>query len=141
MDQKGFIFTFDAVLALIPLFLTIILISNLSVAPNSQSQVRISQSAQDCLDILAASQIEERTVMESMVLTLKTDKEKGVEEARNLAKPVLDGLIGDKSYQLVETSQLNGTVIVSQGNLDSSPNLSTATRNWEDYTFVLYVGQ
>ena len=75
MDKKGFIFTFDAVLALIPLFLTIILISNLSVAPNSQSQVIISQSAQDCLDILAASQIEERTVMESMVLTLKTDKE------------------------------------------------------------------
>lgn len=141
MDKKGFIFTFDAVLALIPLFLMIALISNLSVSGDTSSQVMISQDAQDYLDVLASSQIKDRRVMDSMVQALKTGQDSGVEEARELAKPVLDNLMAGKSYQLLETSQLNGTIIVSQGDLDSSPRIGSATVNWENYTFVLYVGQ
>jgi hypothetical protein len=101
----------------------------------------ISQDAQDYLDVLASSQIKDRRVMDSMVQALKSSQDSGVEEARELAKPVLDNLIAGKSYQLLETSQLNGTIIVSQGDLDSSPRIGSATVNWEKYTFVLYVGQ
>lgn len=141
MDQKGFIFTFDAVLALIPLFLIMVLISNLSVSSDPQSQVTLSQDAQDFLDVLASSRINEHNVLDRMVQALKTGKESGVEDAREIAKPVLDNLTAGKSYQLLETSQLNGTIIISHGNLDSSPIVASATRNWENYTFVLYVSQ
>ncbi|MEN6330056.1 MAG: hypothetical protein ABFC91_07185 [Methanobacteriaceae archaeon] len=141
MDEQGFIFTFDAVLALIPLFLIMVIISNLPVSSDPQSQVIISENSQDYLDVLASSQVKDRSILENMVYALKTDQDKGVERARNLAKPVLDNLMGDKSYQLVETSQLNGTVIISQGNLNSSSRVATATRNCDSYTFVLYVGQ
>jgi hypothetical protein len=141
MDQKGFIFTFDAVLALIPLFLIMVLISNLPVSSDAQSQVTLSQDAQDYLDVLASSRINEHSVLDSMVQALKTGKDSGVEEAREIAKPVLDNLTAGKSYQLLETSQLNGTIIISQGNLDSSPSVASATRNCGNYTFVLYVSQ
>lgn len=141
MDQKGFIFTFDAVLALIPLFLVIIVISNLPVSSEDQSQVTLSQDAQDYLDVLASTEINSRSVMESMVQALSTGRESGVKEAGDLAKSVLDNLTDDKSYKLLETSQLNGTTIISQGNLDSSPSVASATCNWGNYTFVLYVGQ
>jgi len=141
MDQKGFIFTFDAVLALIPLFLVIIVISNLPVSSEDQSQVTLSQDAQDYLDVLASTEINSRSVMESMVQALSTGRESGVKEAGDLAKSVLDNLTDDKSYKLLETSQLNGTTIISQGNLDSSSSVASATCNWGNYTFVLYVGQ
>jgi hypothetical protein len=141
MDQKGFIFTSDAILALIPLFLVMILVSTLPTSTETRSQAIISGNAQDYLDILASSQIKDRGVMESMVLALKTDPDGGVEKAGEIAKPVLDNLMVGKSYQLLETSQLNGTIIISQGNLNSSPSVATATRNWENYTFILYVGQ
>lgn len=141
MDQKGFIFTFDAVLALIPLFLVIIVISNLPVSSEDQSQVTLSQDAQDYLDVLASTEINSRSVMESMVQALSTGRESGVKEAGDLAKSVLDNLTNDKSYKLLETSQLNGTTIISQGNLDSSSSVASATCNWGNYTFVLYVGQ
>ncbi len=141
MDQKGFIFTFDAVLALIPLFLVIIVISNLPVSSEDQSQVTLSQDAQDYLDVLASTEINSRSVMESMVQALSTSRESGVKEAGDLAKSVLDNLTDDKSYKLLETSQLNGTTIISQGNLDSSSSVASATCNWGNYTFVLYVGQ
>ena len=141
MDQKGFIFTFDAVLALIPLFLVIIVISNLPVSSEDQSQVTLSQDAQDYLDVLASTEINSRSVMESMVQALSTGRESGVKEAGDLAKSVLDNLTNDKSYKLLETSQLNGTTIISQGNLDSSSSVASATCNWGNYTFELYVGQ
>lgn len=141
MDQKGFIFTFDAVLALIPLFLVIIVISNLPVSSEDQSQVTLSQDAQDYLDVLASTEINSRSVMESMVQALSTGRESGVKEAGDLAKSVLDNLTDDKSYKLLETSQLNGTTIISQGNLDSSSSVASATCNWGNYTFILYVGQ
>lgn len=140
MDQKGFIFTFDAVLALIPLFLMMILISNLPVSWDSPSQVTITQDAQDYLDVLASSQMKDQKVLDCMVRALKTGENSGVEEAGELAKPILDNLTAGKSYQLVETSQLNGTIITSQGNLNSSSSVGSATLNWENYAFVLYVG-
>jgi hypothetical protein len=141
MDQKGFIFTSDAILALIPLFLMMVLLSNLPASSDPQSQVIVAEDAQDYLDILAASQIKDRSVMESMVMALKTDPDGGMEKAGEIAKPVLDNLMVGKNYQLLETAQLNGTVIISQGDLNSSPSVASATRNWENYTFVLYVGQ
>jgi hypothetical protein len=141
MDQNGFIFTFDGVLALIPLFLVIIIISNLPASSDSTLQVTNFQDAQDYLDILASTEINSRSLMDSMVQALQTDGDSGVEEAGSLAKPVLDNLTADKSYQLLETSQLDCAIIISKGNLDSSPAVASATRNWGNYTFILYVGQ
>ncbi len=141
MDQNGFIFTFDAVLALIPLFLVIITISNLPVSSDSESQVMMCQDAQDYLDVLASTEINSRNVMDSMVQALNTGGDSGVEEAGDLAKPILDDLTANKSYKLLETSQLNRTIIISKGNPDFSPTVASATRNWGNYTFLLYVGQ
>ncbi|MEG3225273.1 MAG: hypothetical protein BME94_07095 [Methanobacteriales archaeon Met13] len=143
MDQKGFIFTFDAVLALIPLFLVIALVSSLQVPFEAHSQVVISQNAHDYLDILASSQVKDRSVMESMVqvLNINHNNDTGVEEAREILKPVMDNLMVGTSYQLMETSQLNGTIIISQGDLKSSSRVATATRNWGNYTFILLVGE
>jgi len=143
MDQKGFIFTFDALIALIPLFLVMVLISSLHLPFEPHSQVVISQNANDYLDILASSQIKDRGVMESMVLVLNTNQNNktGIKEAQELAKPVMDKLLSGKTYQLIETSQLNGTIIISQGDLKSSSNVATATRSCGNYTFILYVGE
>ncbi|HNS25511.1 MAG: hypothetical protein QM405_06500 [Euryarchaeota archaeon] len=141
MDQKGFIFTFDAVLALIPLVLMMVLISNLPVSGDSPSQLTISQDAQDYLNVLASSQIKDGKVMDWMVQALKTGNNDGVEEAGKLAKPILDNLTSGRSYQLLETGQLNNTILISQGNLNTSTIVGSGTLCWENFIFVLYVGQ
>ena len=69
--SKGLYFHFDAVLALIPLVLMMVLISNLPVSGDSPSQLTISQDAQDYLNVLASSQIKDGKVMDWMVQALK----------------------------------------------------------------------
>lgn len=143
MDNKGFIFTLDAVLALIPVFIVLIAVSNTGQGNLIQpsQQIRISHQAQDTLDAMAQYRTGDETLLEKMVTVLKANNndESGVDAARKLAGAFLDKTLPGANYELTELNQLNGKKIISKGNRDKAQNVAVGSKNHGNYSFRLYI--
>lgn len=144
MDEKGFTFTFDAVLALIPVFILLVTI-NTAGSGNfgfSSDQVRLSHQAQDSMDLMAQYQGSAGvTVIDEIVSTLEANNKNsaGIQAAGDIAGQFLDKNLPGKKYKLVELKELNGVTIVSNGEITNAKNIATASRSYGNYSFVLYV--
>ncbi len=143
MDDNGFIFTLDAVLALIPVFIVLMAVSGVDqgslILPSQQ--IRLSHQAQDTLDAMAQYHTSESTLIEEMVMVLKANNNDatGITGAGKLAGAYLDDNLPGMNYELVELNHLNGETIISKGNMDNAPNVAVGTKNYGDYCFKLYV--
>jgi hypothetical protein len=141
MDDEGFIYTLDALLAIIPVLIVIIALGNVPSSSNSLITKTGCDDAQDAFDVLADYQDENKPVMQAMVDALEVNEDENrIKKAESLIKPFLCKYLAGKSFELTETSQLNGTIIASQGNVDLSPNIQVASKNWGNYAFQLRVG-
>ena len=143
MDSKGFIFTFDAVLALIPVFIVLVAVSGINQGcfTLSSHQVRLDHQAQDSLDLMAQYQDSRGIVLEEIVRILQVNHNNpaGIDAAGKIAQEFLDKNLPGKKYKLVELNQLNGAAITSNGNLDGAKNLAVGSRSYGNYSFQLYV--
>lgn len=143
MDNKGFIFTLDAVLALIPVFIVLIAVSNTGQGNLIQpsQQIRISHQAQDTLDAMAQYRTGDETLLEKMVTVLKANNNdaSGVDAARKLAGAFLDKTLPGANYEFTELNQLNGKTIISKGNRDKAQNVAVGSKNHGNYSFRLYI--
>ncbi|MEN6592476.1 MAG: hypothetical protein ABFC12_04445 [Methanobacterium sp.] len=143
MDDNGFIFTLDAVLALIPVFIILIAVSSVDqgslILPSQQ--IRLSHQAQDALDAMGQYHTSEDTLIEEMVTVLKTNGNNaaGIAGAGELAGSYLDNNLQGMNYKLVELNHLNGETIISKGKVEDAPNVAVGTKNHGDYCFKLYV--
>lgn len=143
MDNKGFILTLDAVLALIPVFIVLMAVSCVDqgslILPSQQ--IRLSNQAQDALDVMSQYHISEHTLIEEMVLILEANNNEatGVDGAGELAHAYLDSNLQGMNYKLVELNQLDGATITSKGNMDNAPNVAVGSKNYGNYSFKLYV--
>ena len=142
-DDKGFIFTIDAFLALIPIFILLMAISSMNqgdlILPSQQ--VRLSNQAQDALDVMAQYHISESTLIEEMVKILEVNGTgtSGVDSAGALAHAYLKDNLPGMNYELVEMNQLNGKTITSNGTMNESSNVAVGTKNYGNYSFKLYI--
>ncbi len=142
-DDKGFIFTIDAFLALIPVFILLMAISSMNqgglILPSQQ--VRLSNQAQDALDVMAQYHISESTLIEEMVRMLEVNGTgtSGVDSAGELASVYLKDNLPGMNYELVEMNQLNGKTITSNGTRDNALNMAVGTKNYGNFCFKLYV--
>lgn len=143
MDKKGFLFTFDAIIALISVFIVIMAVSSADqgglILPSQQ--VRLSQQAQDTLDLMAQYRNSDITILEEIALILMTNNNNGtgITEAGKIASAFLDKNLPGVNYQLVEINQLNGTIITSKGNMQNAGNVAVGSRNHGNYCFKLFV--
>lgn len=143
MDNKGFIFTIDAVLALIPVFIVLMAVSGVDqgslILPSQQ--IRLSHQAQDTLDAMGQYHTSEGTLIEEMVVVLKVNNNDatGVAGAGKLAGAYLENNLPGMNYNLVELNHLNGETIISKGNMEDAPNVAIGTKNHGDYCFKLYM--
>lgn len=143
MDNKGFILTLDAVLALIPVFIVLMAVSCVDqgslILPSQQ--IRLSHQAQDALDAMSQYQTSEHTLIEEIVLVLEANNNDatGVYAAGELASAYLDSNLQGMNYKLVELNQLDGATITSKGDMDNAPNVAVGSKNYGDYSFKLYV--
>jgi len=137
MDEKGLIFTIDTVLALIPVFIIIAAVANVSVSglTYSSKQVRHIQDAQDTLEIMTSSNVLQNT---ASILALNNNSEEGIREAGKIAGPYLNKTLGNSNYSLMEISELNKT-IVSSGDIKKANDVSVAFRSSGKYIFKLCV--
>ncbi len=143
MDNEGFVFTLDAVLALIPVFIVLMAVSGVDqgslILPSQQ--IRLSHQAQDALDAMAQYRTSENTLIEEMVMVLEANNNDaaGVDGAGKLASAYLDDNLPEMNYKLVELNQLDGATIISKGDMDNAPNVAVGSKNYGDYSFKLYV--
>lgn len=142
MDNRGFIFTLDAVLALIPIFIVLMTVSSVDqgslILPSQQ--IRLSHQAQDTLDSMAQYHVSENTLIKEMVMILEENNNtSGAVAAGKLAGAYLDDNLQGMNYKLVELNQLDGATITSKGEMDDAPNVAVGSKNYGDYCFKLYV--
>lgn len=143
MDNKGLIFTLDAVLALIPIFIIIVSVANISdsglIYPSQQ--VHFIENAQDTLEIMSTNQNGlNSNVLQNManILAANNNSELGIQEAGKLAGFYLNKTIINSKYSLIETNQLNKTII-STGDMKDANNISVGFKSCKNYIFKLYI--
>jgi hypothetical protein len=143
MDDKGLIFTLDAALALIPIFLVVVAVANFGdsglISPSQQ--IRFVQDAHDTLEIMGTDQSGLKSnVLKNMatVLIENNNSEEGIQEAEEIAGSFLNKTLGNSKYSLTEINQLNKT-IASNGNINNSNDASVGFKSCENYIFKLCI--
>ncbi|WP_414470063.1 hypothetical protein [Methanobacterium sp. ACI-7] len=141
MDNKGLIFTLDAAIALIPIFIIIAAVVSVSSSDNTYTQIRLAHNAQDTLENMGMHQNNQQlsTLQKiTYTLSLNNNSNDGINEAGKIAGFYLNKTLGNSKYKLVEISVLNKT-IVSNGDILETENISVGFKSFENYIFKLYI--
>ena len=144
MDEKGFLSLVDGILAIFMIIIALMIF-------NTIINIDISQYSKENDDFLLSQDVMETMSLkidENTYSTLETIQYKlesnnnsiqSIKEVAIISGEFLNKTIPNKSYSLVENKQLNGTIIVSNDNVNLAKNISTATRNIGNYSFTLYI--
>lgn len=142
MDNKGLIFTLDAALALIPIFIVLITVVNISGSElYSSHQVSLVQNAHDTLEIMGTNQSGlKQNILQNIAFVLieNSNSEEGVQESGKIAGSYLNKTLGSSKYSLIEINQLNKT-IVSNGDMKNADDVSVGFKSYGNYIFKLYI--
>ena len=143
MDDKGIIFTLDAALGLVIIFIMLAAVVNINVSQLSPStQIRFSHNAQDTLETMANYKTgsEGFTVLQNAAAVLAANKndKTGINEAGQVAGAYLNRTLGSSKYNFTEENHVNGT-IVANADMKKANNIAVGVRNYDNYTFRLYV--
>lgn len=144
-DNKGFVSLADAMLSIFILLMVL-------MAFNMMSDIEISslseenndfKTSQDIMEIMS-SKVDGRdyTVLERITYILSENNNSIA--SRREVKAILDEFFmvyfDDRyHYSFVETNQLNGDILSSNGDYSSSERVNVAIRNYGNYSYKLYV--
>ncbi|MBI5679512.1 MAG: hypothetical protein HZC47_01240 [Methanobacterium sp.] len=138
MDNKGFIFTLDAVLAVIPVFIILTAVTYISSDFSAPApQIRASNEAHDILETMATykSTPTDFTALQSVTDALKT---KNYDSAEQIAGSYFNKTMGSLKYNFTEVNQLN-TTIAANADMKNGRNIAVGVKNCGGYTFKLYI--
>jgi hypothetical protein len=143
MDDKGLIFTLDAAMGLIILFILLAAVTSVNYSPLALSQqIRISHDAQDTLETMATYKKgpERFTVLQNVatVLSANNNDKTGIDAAGHVSGAYLNQTLGSVKYNFTECNQINGT-IAATADMEDASSVAVGVRNYEDYTFRLYI--
>lgn len=143
-DNKGYLAIFDGLIAIILLF-TIFLIFNLVAStPNSSISTTVSdfKDSQDIIEQLTTKvNITDVSFLQHITSILKEGKnsKKSIVVVSKLCEEKFKNLGLTSNYYFTETNYLNNEKIISSGNIDAANNITTTSRTYDDYCYVLYV--
>ncbi|MCL2115554.1 MAG: hypothetical protein FWH29_04960 [Methanobrevibacter sp.] len=143
-DEKGFFSIIDGILAISMIIIALMVFStviNMDISQYSKENDDFLTS-QDVMEIMALK-VDENTYSIFEIIQSKLEKNnnslQSIEEVAIISGEFLNKTIPNKSYSLVENNQLNGTVIVSNDNMNLAKNISVAMKNIGKYSFTLYI--
>ena len=143
MDDKGIIFTLDAALGLIILF--ILLAAVISVSDyqlSSSSQIRLSHDAQDTLETMSLYKTgpDGFTVVQNVatILAAHNNDKTGIDEAGNVAGTYLNQTLGSVKYNFTEDNQVNAT-IAANADMKKASDIGVGVKSYQSYMFKLYI--
>ena len=144
-DKKGFVSLADAMLSIF-ILLMVLMAFNMMIdieVPSLSEESNDFKTSQDIMEIMS-SKVDGRdyTVLERITYIL-SENNNSIASKREV-KVILDEFFmvyfDDRyHYSFVETNQLNGEVLSSNGDYSSSGRLNLAIRNYGIYSYKLYV--
>lgn len=144
-DNKGFISLTDALLSIFILLMVLIafnMITDIEI-PSLSEENNDLKTGQDIMEIMS-SKIDGRdhTVLERITYIL-SENNNSIASKREV-KEILDEFfmvyLEDRyHYSFVETNQLNGEVLSSNGDYESANNIDVAMRKYGNYSYRLYL--
>ena len=145
IDNKGFISLADAMLSIFILLMVLMAFNMMSdiEIPSLSEETNDFKSSQDIMEIMS-SKVDGRdyTVLERITYILAENNNSIA--SRREVKAILDEFFivyfDDRyHYSFVETNQLNGDILSSNGDYSSSDRVNVAIRNYGNYSYKLYV--
>lgn len=144
-DNKGFISLTDALLSIFILLMVLIafnMITDIEI-PSLSEKNNDLKTGQDIMEVMS-SKIDGRdhTVLERITYIL-SENNNSIASKREV-KEILDDFfmvyLEDRyHYSFVETNQLNGEVLSSNGDYESANNIDVAMRKYGNYSYSLYL--
>lgn len=142
-DNKGSLYFADAIIAISILFVVMLMLNVLISVPNpTYSDVsHNSKDSQDIMEILSGKvDFEDETFLCVISGILKENKnsKKSISEVSQIC----DDKFGEfklMNYRFIETNQLDSTVLSESGDFSKAGNCSVATRNFDGYSYTLYI--
>ena len=144
-DNKGFVSLADAMLSIFILLMVLMAFNMMSdiEIPSLSEENNDFKSSQDIMEIMS-SKVDGRdfTVLERITYILSENNNSIA--SRREVKVILDEFFivyfDDRyHYSFVETNQLNGDILSSNGDYSSSDRVNVAIRNYGNYSYKLYV--
>ena len=144
-DNKGFISLADAMLSIFILLMVLVafnMVVDIEI-PSLSEESNDFKSSQDIMEIMS-SKVDGRdyTVLERITYILAENNNSIA--SRREVKAILDEFFmvyfDDRyHYSFVETNQLNGDILSSNGDYSSSERVNVAIRNYGNYSYKLYI--
>lgn len=144
-DNKGFVSLADAMLSIFVL-LMVLMAFNMMIdieIPSLSEESNDFKTSQDIMEIMS-SKVDGRdyTILERITYIL-SENNNSITSKREV-KAILDEFFmvyfDDRyHYSFVETNQLNGEILSSNGDYSSSGRVNVAIRNYGNYSYKLYV--
>lgn len=141
MDSKGIIFTLDAAMALVIVFIALAAVVSINESPQSP-QIRLSHNAQDTVETMATYKADPMgpTVLQNIANTLVASEndQNGINKAAQIAGTYLNQTLGSAKYNFTEANQLNVT-IAANADMKEANDVAVGVKNCDGYVFRLYV--
>ena len=144
-DNKGFVSLADAMLSIFILLMVLVafnMVVDIEI-PSLSEESNDFKSSQDIMEIMS-SKVDGRdyAVLERITYIL-SENNNSIASKREV-KVILDEFFMvyfDEMYHysFVETNQLNGEVLSSNGDYSSSERVNVAIRNYGNYSYKLYI--
>jgi hypothetical protein len=143
IDERGNLYLADALIALGILFVAMIMLNSLISLPNpNYSDFSLeSKNAQDIMEILSGKvDFDDKTFLSEITSILKENKnsKKAKKEVSQICDEKFTKL-GLVNYRFIESNKLNSEVLSSSGDFSRVESLSVATRNFDGYSYTLYL--
>ena len=145
IDNKGFVSLADAMLSIFILLMVLVafnMVVDIEV-PSLSEESNDFKTSQDIMETMS-SKVDGRdyTVLERITYIL-SENNNSIDSKREV-KAILDEFFmvyfDDRyHYSFVETNQLNGDILSSNGDYSSSERVNVAIRNYGNYSYKLYV--
>ena len=145
IDNKGFVSLADAMLSIFILLMVLVafnMVVDIEI-PSLSEESNDFKSSQDIMEIMS-SKVDGRdyTVLERITYIL-SENNNSIASKREV-EAILDEFFmvyfDDRyHYSFVETNQLNGDILSSNGDYSSSERVNVAIRNYGNYSYKLYI--
>ena len=145
IDNKGFVSLADAMLSIFILLMVLVafnMVVDIEI-PSLSEESNDFKTSQDIMEIMS-SKVDGRdyTVLERITYIL-SENNNSITSKREV-KAILDEFFmvyfDDRyHYSFVETNQLNGEILSSNGDYSSSERVNVAIRNYGNYSYKLYI--
>ena len=144
-DNKGFISLIDALLSIFILLMVLIAL-NMMIdidVPSLSEENRDFKTSQDIMEIMS-SKVDGRdyTLIEriSYILSSNNNSLASKREVKSLLDDFFSAYLDNNHhYAFVESNNLNGEVLSSNGDYESSDRVNVAIRNYGNYSYKLYL--